>query len=225
MAVHFAAPQNAALGDTRTFIHTGQLPDPKLRAERAFTYPQLRLSYLPTVAPPKLARAYARFSQPGVYGTTITRPELFGDYLTEQLALILGDFEAEVTVRRSDQEIPFPYVLDGADAAAADVKRGPIARHFPTTELAHDRRRGDRQLLGARRPARCGRWRCSTPCAPTSRWRGLPTIPARRPSTCSLTCSSPTTTVTSTSSCGSPAPNSSAKNSPYDSLLMRRRPW
>jgi AMP nucleosidase len=119
------------------FMHGGKLPDPKLRAERAFTYPELRLTYLPTVAPPKLSRAYARFSQPGVYGVTITRPAFFAGYLIEQLTLILTDFEVEVSVRRSDQEIPFPYVLEGADAAAADVDAAEIARHFPTTELAH----------------------------------------------------------------------------------------
>jgi AMP nucleosidase len=123
----------AALKD---FMHGGKTPDPALRTDRAFTYPELRLTYLPTMAPPKLARSYARLSHPGVYGVTVTRPDLFRDYLTEQLALILADFEAEVAVRRSDQEIPFPYVLDAADAAQADVGAAEIARHFPTTELA-----------------------------------------------------------------------------------------
>jgi AMP nucleosidase len=121
----------------RAFIHQGVRPDGKLRTERAFAYPELRLSYQPTRLPPKLSRAYARFSQPGVYGATITRPDLFADYLTEQLALILTDFEADVAVGRSDQEIPFPYVLDAVDAAAADVDSAEVARHFPTTELAH----------------------------------------------------------------------------------------
>jgi AMP nucleosidase len=121
----------------KTFMQGGPPPDPQVRAERAFTYPELRLAYHPTAAPPRLARSYARFSQPGVYGVTITRPELFADYLTDQLTLIMDDFEVEVAVGRSDQEMPFPYVLDGADAAAADVSAAEIARHFPTTELAH----------------------------------------------------------------------------------------
>src|ERR1700679_3847302 len=118
------------------FMQGGVPPDPSLRAERVFTYPELRIDYRPTVAPPRLARAYARFSQPGVYAVTVTRPDLFADYLTEQLALIMSDFEVEVSVGRSDQEIPFPYVLDGAQAAAADVSAAEIARWFPATELA-----------------------------------------------------------------------------------------
>jgi AMP nucleosidase len=69
--------------------------------------------------------------------TTITRPRLFRDYLTEQLSLIMADFEVEAEVGRSSQEIPFPYVLDGAaDIELADVTSTEIARHFPTTELA-----------------------------------------------------------------------------------------
>ncbi|HUO12525.1 MAG TPA: AMP nucleosidase, partial [Caulobacteraceae bacterium] len=119
------------------FMQGGAPPDPTPRAERAFAYPELRIDYRPTVPPPRLARAYARFSTPGVYAVTVTRPDLFADYLTEQLALIMSDFEVEVSVGRSSQEIPFPYVLDGAEAAAADVSAAEIARWFPATELAH----------------------------------------------------------------------------------------
>ena len=120
----------------KAFIRDGTPPDPNLRAAGAFTYPELRIAYRGATPPPRLARSYARFSQPGVYAVTITRPELFADYLTEQLDLLMSDFEVEVDVGRSRQEIPFPYVLDGADAAIADVGADAIARHFPATELA-----------------------------------------------------------------------------------------
>jgi AMP nucleosidase len=130
----------------QTFMRGGGPPDPTLRGERAFTYPELRIAYQPTRAPPRLARSYARFSQPGVYGVTITRPQLFESYLTEQLTLLMTDFEVEVGVVRSDQEIPFPYVLDAADAAAADVGSDEIARYFPTTELAFI---GDEVIVGS----------------------------------------------------------------------------
>src|SRR5437867_13366453 len=109
-------------GALKSFMSHGVAPDPALRAEGAFAYPELRLTYTPSGPPPRLARSYARFSQPGVYATTITRPGLFRDYLTEQLALLMTDFEVEAQVGRSSQEIPFPYVLDGsADIALADI--------------------------------------------------------------------------------------------------------
>jgi len=121
----------------KAFMADGMAPDPALRERRAFSYPELRLTYRPSGPAPKLARSYARFSAPGTYATTITRPRLFRDYLTEQLTLLMTDFEVEAEVGRSTQEIPFPYVLDGAkDLELADVTSTEIARHFPTTELA-----------------------------------------------------------------------------------------
>jgi len=118
----------------KAFLDTGQPPDPALRPD-LFAYPELRLTWQGG-SPPRLARAYARFSQAGVYATTITRPDLFKDYLTEQLTLLMTDFEVEAVVGRSRQEIPFPYVLDGADITLADVTAAELARHFPSTELS-----------------------------------------------------------------------------------------
>jgi AMP nucleosidase len=43
-----------------------------------------------------------------------------------------------VEVARSRQEIPFPYVLEAdAELTLADYGAAELARHFPTTELAH----------------------------------------------------------------------------------------
>jgi AMP nucleosidase len=49
---------------------------------------------------------------------------------------MLEDFDLDITVGRSSQEIPFPYVLDGGDLSLADAQASEIARWFPTTELA-----------------------------------------------------------------------------------------
>ena len=123
--------------DLRAFIATRIPPDPAVRAGGAYAYPALRLTYAGNETSPRPPRAFARFNHPGVYATTVTRPDLFRAYLTEQLTLLLADFDVEVEVSRSDQEIPFPYVLDGAvDLGAADVTAVEIARHFPSTELA-----------------------------------------------------------------------------------------
>jgi len=122
----------------REFLVNGVPPDPKLRANGAFTYPELRL-YWPEGRPyPRIGRAFARIGLPGRYAVTVTRPDLFGDYLIEQLTLLQQDFDVQIAVGRSSQEIPFPYVLDGArDIELADRSSMEIARYFPTTELAH----------------------------------------------------------------------------------------
>jgi AMP nucleosidase len=123
--------------DLRAFIANRIAPDPASRAAGAYAYPSLRLTYAAGGPTPRLARAFARFNQPGTYLTTITRPDLFRGYLTEQLTLLLADYDAEIAVSRSAQEIPFPYVLDEpVDLGDADLKASDLARHFPATELS-----------------------------------------------------------------------------------------
>ena len=119
----------------RTYIETGVHPDPQARADGIFAYPELRVRYAGGGPRPRLARAYGRLTTPGDYATTVTQPELFRDYLTEQIGLLIDDFGAEVSVGASRQEIPFPYVLDGsADLQFDDASA--LADIFPATELA-----------------------------------------------------------------------------------------
>ncbi len=133
----YRASVEALRSALKTFLAGGAPPDPSLRASGAFVYPELRLTWPPGQAYPRLSRAYARLAAPGDYAVTVTRPDLFHDYLFEQISLLLTDFDVQIEVGRSTQEIPFPYVLDGAvDIAMADVGSADIARHFPTTELA-----------------------------------------------------------------------------------------
>jgi AMP nucleosidase len=119
----------------KTFLKGGPPPDPSAR-KGAYVYPELHLTWPEGLAYPRTSRAYARIPAPGRYAVTVTRPDLYRDYLVEQLSLLQEDFEVQLGVGRSTQEIPFPYVLDPADVAMADVSSVEIARHFPTTELA-----------------------------------------------------------------------------------------
>ena len=62
---------------------------------------------------------------------------MFADYLAEQIDLLVRDYGVEVETGLSDQQIPFPYVLDGLDINALDgTPPTELARHFPATELA-----------------------------------------------------------------------------------------
>jgi len=133
----YLASVEALRAALRTFLGGGPPPAPELRRERAFTYPELRLTWPAGEPSPRISRAFARIGAPGRYAVTITRPDLFRGYLVEQLTLLKQDFAVELEVARSDQEIPFPYVLEGSpDLALAEYGSAEIARHFPTTELA-----------------------------------------------------------------------------------------
>jgi len=118
------------------FAADGTPPDAGYRARGAFVYPELRVSYRPNGAPPKVDRAFARFNQGGVYAVTITRPDLFRAYLLEQLGPLIADYGAEVEVGPSTREIPYPYVLDGAGVPLGTRTPQELARHFPATNLA-----------------------------------------------------------------------------------------
>ena len=121
--------------DIAAFASDGTLPPADRRASRAWCYPELRVEYRGIENRPDFARAFGKLSHDGVYATTVTRPLLFADYLTEQLELIANDYEVEISVAPSAQEIPFPYVID-ASSGLGNITPQDMARYFPATELS-----------------------------------------------------------------------------------------
>ncbi|MEI6419844.1 MAG: AMP nucleosidase, partial [Sphingomonadales bacterium] len=120
----------------RSYIADGQLPDAGARVRGDWAYPELRLSFSGDARALRPVRAFARLNRPGAYATTITRPRLYRAYLEEQLGLLMADYDVQVSVGRSEIEIPYPYVLDGAaDLKLDSVAAVDLARLFPTTEL------------------------------------------------------------------------------------------
>ena len=119
------------------FVRDGIHPVASARADGCFAYPELRIHYDPSAPPPPLSRAYARLNQPGLYASSVARPALFRDYLTEQLEHLVQDYGVTVSVGRSPSEIPYPYVLDGGDADLGGIAAAELAHWFPSTELVH----------------------------------------------------------------------------------------
>ncbi|NWG52308.1 MAG: AMP nucleosidase [Hydrogenophilaceae bacterium] len=137
----------AALGaGVRRYVEEAR---PPTREERArFRYPELRVSYAPTQAPPLPARAYAQLMWSGDYVASITQPAHFRDYLIEQLTLLQQDYGVEIVVRASDAEIPYAFGLEAAsDIDLESVSAAELARLFPHPRLAQV---GDAAVDGAR---------------------------------------------------------------------------
>lgn len=123
--------------DIAAYARDGTLPPPERRTDGSYCYAELRLHFAGEPPRESTGRAFGRLMERGTYATTVTRPSLFGDYIAEQLDLIRADQNVEIEVVRSRQEMPFPYVLDGAAGAQmGGVSPQDLARHFPTTELA-----------------------------------------------------------------------------------------
>jgi AMP nucleosidase len=113
-------------------------PDPVERAKRSFCYPELVIRYAGVEHESGQTLAFGRLDKIGTYRTTLTRPHIYRDYLASQLDLLAEQYELEFDVQPSDQEIPFPYVLDGAETLElGDVTPTELSRYFPTTELSH----------------------------------------------------------------------------------------
>ncbi|MEL6246222.1 MAG: hypothetical protein AAFQ85_12805 [Pseudomonadota bacterium] len=75
-------------------------------------------------------------SEAGVYVSTVTKPDFFRAYLTEQLIPLLRDYDVEVEVRRSSSEIPYAYVWDqGAAGGLDEISPAELARWFPSPRL------------------------------------------------------------------------------------------
>jgi len=136
-----AARYDAAVTRLRTalnaFAKEGQAPDLEARARGAFAYPELRVIYEPDGPVPPISRAFGKFSAPGVYTATITRPELYRAYLIEQLELLVDIYGATIEVANSTAEIPYPYVLEAGDVESLGVScdAATLAAVFPTADL------------------------------------------------------------------------------------------
>jgi len=135
LEILYAAASTALRDAVEHYLAGGSPPSAEQRM--AFRYPELRIGYHPDGLVPTSPRAYAKFSVPGVYTTTVTQPEAFRSYLIEQLRPLMSEFNAHVEVGLSAQEIPYPYVFDRGDelgrggASAAD-----LALHFPIPLLS-----------------------------------------------------------------------------------------
>ncbi|MEI8145239.1 MAG: AMP nucleosidase [Alphaproteobacteria bacterium] len=131
----YAAATSALKACLARYLAGGDPPTPNERA--SFVYPELVVTYAPDRQSPRTRRAYAKFSEPGVYTTTVTQPQAFRRYLLDQLGPLVAEYGATVGVRSSLQEIPYPYVLEGGDElTAGSATPAELARHFPVPLLS-----------------------------------------------------------------------------------------
>lgn len=82
--------------------------------------------------------SFGHFTDPGLYTSSVTRPDLFQGYLTEQLNLIVENHGVPITVRMSDTPIPVHFALAsdaGAGDGASDAAR-LLRDHFDVPDLS-----------------------------------------------------------------------------------------
>jgi AMP nucleosidase len=145
-SIHGIVDQLAAIYDesvdnlrraVAAYVRDRTPPDPEVRARGAFAYPELRVDYAGKFPRPVVPRAFARLNQPGAFASSIARPQLFRDYLVEQLEHLSGDYDASISVGRSGSEIPYAYVIENSGIEIGDVGTAELSRFFPSNELVH----------------------------------------------------------------------------------------
>lgn len=84
----------------------GTLPKTPVRA----TYPLLRLN-VARIHRTDPRQSYGFVQKPGTYTTTLTRPDVFGQYYREQIDLLLKNHDGKLEVSLSNTPIPLPFAL------------------------------------------------------------------------------------------------------------------
>jgi len=111
----------------------GSLPG-RVRA----TYPEV-LIQTTTFAHVDSRLSYGHVAGPGVYSTTVTRPDLFHGYLIEQLRLLLRNHSVMIEVGPSSEPIPLHFAFRDAvhvEGEMADRIATPLRDVFDVPDLA-----------------------------------------------------------------------------------------
>ena len=132
----FDASVERLRGAIGAYVRDGVKPDPAMRRDGSFAYPELRVIYSGSSTGTPSFRSFGRLTEAGYYGSSITRPRQFAAYLAEQINLLREDYEVEIDVGPGRQEIPFPYVLD-AEMDLDQVSATELSRWFPATDLSY----------------------------------------------------------------------------------------
>ena len=112
----------AFLRDHFTRFQNGQTPEGHYSA----FYPELSIT-TSTFSHIDTRLSFGHVPEPGTYATTLSRPDLFHNYLHQQISLLLENHEVPVSVGVSNVPIPLHFAL-GAEFTVDDIGNAPHER-------------------------------------------------------------------------------------------------
>ncbi|MGH6924280.1 MAG: AMP nucleosidase [Propylenella sp.] len=80
--------------------------------------------------------SYGVLLEPGTYGTTLTRPDLFDRYYREQISFVLGHHQVPVHVGVSNRPIPLPFVIEESVTDIAEEEVRALQSYFALPDLS-----------------------------------------------------------------------------------------
>lgn len=117
-------------------------------AEVDVTYPYVGMEIGPAELNVDARLSHGAVQAPGVYGTTLTRPELFRDYYREQIALLIRHHGVPVLVARGNRSIPLPFLIEDSTAELSERQLRAIQEGFTLPDLANT----DDEIANGTRP-------------------------------------------------------------------------
>ena len=115
--------------------NTGYLRDAFIQFAKGDTPAKRMRAYYPYISlgsdrPPEVdpRMAYGFIADPGVYATTVTRPDIFGRYLEEQIDLLLHNTGVDVEVGESKTPIPIHFALGESFHAEGGLDHARLSR-------------------------------------------------------------------------------------------------
>ncbi|MCP5074764.1 MAG: AMP nucleosidase [Rhodobacteraceae bacterium] len=121
------------LGDHFTQFQNGKKPEGHYRAY----YPELSIT-TSTYSQIDTRLSFGHVPEPGTYATTLTQPELFRNYLLQQITLLLANHNVPVSVKVSDVPMPLHFALNEghqSSSAAPDEFGRPLRDIFDVPDL------------------------------------------------------------------------------------------
>lgn len=129
-----AAIYDASASFLRDSFMAAMAGEAKHQRYRAF-YPEICIS-ITTHAAVDSRLSFGHFSEPGIYTSTVTRPDLFRDYLIQQLDLIIENHGVGIEVRVSQVAMPVHFSLPPDAVVSGDGSDVPLRDMFDVPELA-----------------------------------------------------------------------------------------
>lgn len=96
-------------------------------------YPYVGLGVVQDQLVSSVRPTYGSLRNPGVHGTTLTRPDLFEAYYREQFELLLANHGVPLQVGVSDVPVPLPFIIEDstADLGPEQVRALASVFHLP----------------------------------------------------------------------------------------------
>ncbi len=115
----------------------GEFPDDSeiLSRTKHATYPYAAFIIEAKDLNKDISLSYGVAHEAGIYGTTLTRPDIFKEYYREQFALIMERHNVPIYVGISDASIPLPFVIDNTPSSLEPEKMWEMQYSFVMPDL------------------------------------------------------------------------------------------